>query len=162
MFATGRCAAFYAIQIDQAERVLALYRETYLDLNVRQFTRSLQKDHGVQLSYTWVKQTLQGTTLIARARIADAGRGGRYQACCCTSMASIAGSPMTVLRFRGDPRRCPQRDLLRAADRRIHPHGGEWTLKKSWKHKASAPCTAIAAVIWSCPGTWAGRSIRTV
>ena len=35
--------SIYAIQMDQAERVLALYRETYLDLNGRHFTRSCKR-----------------------------------------------------------------------------------------------------------------------
>ena len=37
------------------EKVLALYREKYFDLNVRHFHEKLREQHGVELSYTWVK-----------------------------------------------------------------------------------------------------------
>ena len=56
------------VPMEQAERVLALYRETYFDLNVRHFHEKLQEDHGIQLSYTWVKQALQGAGLVARRK----------------------------------------------------------------------------------------------
>ncbi|HYL15210.1 MAG TPA: hypothetical protein VEV41_19385 [Terriglobales bacterium] len=32
----------------------------YFDLNVRYFHEKLGEEHGIQLSYTWVKQALQG------------------------------------------------------------------------------------------------------
>lgn len=56
------------VPMEQAERVLALYRETYFDLNVRHFHEKLQEDHNIQLSYTWVKQALQGAGLVARRK----------------------------------------------------------------------------------------------
>ena len=50
------------------EQVLGLYRERYADLNVRHFHEKLQEQHQIQLSYTWVKQALQGAGLVARGR----------------------------------------------------------------------------------------------
>jgi transposase len=50
------------------ERVLALYREKYFDLNVRHFHEKLQAEHQIELSYSWVKGVLQGAGLIARGR----------------------------------------------------------------------------------------------
>ena len=50
------------------EKVLALYREKYFDLNVQHFHEKLQTEHGIDLSYTWVKQALQGAGLVARGR----------------------------------------------------------------------------------------------
>src|SRR5438552_1412830 len=50
------------------ERVLALYRENYFDLNVRHFHEKLEAEHGIELSYSWVKGVLQGAGLIARGR----------------------------------------------------------------------------------------------
>ena len=41
------------------ERVLRLYRERYADFNVRHYHEVLQRDHGVGLSYSWVKKALQ-------------------------------------------------------------------------------------------------------
>ena len=41
------------------EKIFALYREQYFDLNVQHFHGKLQAEHGIELSYTWVKQALQ-------------------------------------------------------------------------------------------------------
>ena len=50
------------------EKVLALYREKYFDLNVRHFHEKLREQHEIDLSYTWVKSVLQGAGLVARQR----------------------------------------------------------------------------------------------
>jgi transposase len=50
------------------ERVLALYRDRYFDLNVRHFHEKLCAEHQIELSYSWVKGVLQGAGLIARGR----------------------------------------------------------------------------------------------
>jgi transposase len=50
------------------EQVFTLYREKYFDLNVRHFHEKLQQEHGIRLSYTWVKQALQGAGLVRRER----------------------------------------------------------------------------------------------
>ncbi len=52
----------------QVEQVLRLYREKYFDLNVRHFHEKLNEEHGIGLSYTWVKKALQGAGLVARER----------------------------------------------------------------------------------------------
>lgn len=54
------------IAMETAERVLALYREQYFDLNVKHFHEKLQEEHAIELSYSWVKQALQGAGLVAR------------------------------------------------------------------------------------------------
>lgn len=51
-----------------AERVLRLYRETYPDFNVRHFHEQLAQQHGIPLSYSWVKAALQGAGLVAPRR----------------------------------------------------------------------------------------------
>jgi len=51
---------------EQAEKVLSLYRDKYFDLNVRHFQEKLREDHQIGLSYTWVKQALQGAGLVKR------------------------------------------------------------------------------------------------
>jgi transposase len=50
------------------EQVLGLYRERYFDLNVRHFHEKLVAEHGMELSYTWVKAALQGAGLVKRGR----------------------------------------------------------------------------------------------
>jgi len=51
-----------------AEQVLQFYREKYFDLNVLHFHQKLVEEHGIRLSYTWVKLALQGAGLVARER----------------------------------------------------------------------------------------------
>jgi transposase len=54
------------IPLATAEEVLRLYREEYFDLNMRHFHEKLQEEHGIELSYTWVQQALQGAGLVAK------------------------------------------------------------------------------------------------
>ena len=56
------------VPLATAEEVLELYQKTYYDLNVRHFHEKLKEEHGIQLSYTWVQQALQGAGLVARGR----------------------------------------------------------------------------------------------
>jgi transposase len=56
------------VPVAVVERVLALYRERYFDLNVRHFYEKLQSQHQIGLSYSWVKGILQGAGLVARGR----------------------------------------------------------------------------------------------
>lgn len=56
------------VPLAEAEQVLGLYREKYFDLNVRHFHEKLAEQHGIELSYTWVKQALQGSGLVAKSR----------------------------------------------------------------------------------------------
>jgi len=65
------------VPLAMVEKVFALYREKYFDLNVQHFHEKLQAEHGVDLSYTWVKQALQGAGLVARGRQRGAHRKRR-------------------------------------------------------------------------------------
>ena len=56
------------VPVARVEQVLGLYREKYFDLNVRHFHEKLCEEHGIELSYTWVKLALQGAGLVAKAR----------------------------------------------------------------------------------------------
>ncbi len=55
------------VPLAQVEQVLGLYREKYFDLNVRHFHEKLGAEHGIHLSYSWVKLALQGAGLVAKA-----------------------------------------------------------------------------------------------
>jgi transposase InsO family protein len=46
--------------------VLGLYREKYFDLSIRHFHEKLGEAHGIELSYTWVQQALQGAGLVKK------------------------------------------------------------------------------------------------
>ena len=52
----------------RGEEVLRLYQEKYADLNVRHFHEKLWEAHQIELSYTWVKQALQGAGLVKKGR----------------------------------------------------------------------------------------------
>jgi transposase len=56
------------VPLVQVEQVLHLYREQYFDFNVRHFHEKLHEQHGIQLSYSWVKLALQGAGLVRKQR----------------------------------------------------------------------------------------------
>jgi hypothetical protein len=60
--------SIHRVPMATAERVLGLYRDIYYDLNVRHFHEKLRDEHDIRLSYSWVKQALQGAGLVARRR----------------------------------------------------------------------------------------------
>ena len=56
------------VAVEVVEQVLGLYREKYFDFNVRHFHEKLREEHGIRLSYSWVKAALQGAGLVARRK----------------------------------------------------------------------------------------------
>jgi transposase len=56
------------VPLETVETVLRLYQEQYFDFNVRHFHEKLSSEHNIQLSYTWVKQALQGAGLVKTRR----------------------------------------------------------------------------------------------
>ena len=57
--------SFRRVPLATCQEVLRLYQEKYFDLNVQHFHEKLRELHGIQLSYSWVKQALQGAGLVA-------------------------------------------------------------------------------------------------
>ena len=56
------------VPVETVEAVLRLYQERYPDFNGRHFHEKLREEHGIELSYTWVKLALQGAGLVKKAR----------------------------------------------------------------------------------------------
>jgi transposase len=56
------------VPLAQVEQVLGLYRERYFDFNVRHFHEKLREQHGIPLSYSWVKLALQAAGLVRQQR----------------------------------------------------------------------------------------------
>ncbi len=54
--------------VAELERILQLYRDRYPGFNARHFCSTVRRQHGVTLSYTCVKQILQGAGLIKRRK----------------------------------------------------------------------------------------------
>ena len=52
----------------EVERILELYRERYSGFNARHFFHTVQREHGVKLSYSCVKQILLRAGLIKKRR----------------------------------------------------------------------------------------------
>ena len=58
--------SFRRVPLKTCEEVLGLYRDKYFDFSMRHFHEKLQSEHGIELSYTWVQQALQGAGLVKR------------------------------------------------------------------------------------------------
>ena len=56
------------VPLATVEKVLELYRERYPGFSVQHFYEKLGEEHGIKLSYTWVKMALQGAGLVARRK----------------------------------------------------------------------------------------------
>jgi transposase len=58
--------SFRRVPLQTCEEVLRLYQEKYFDLSIRHFHEKLQEEHGIELSYSWVQQALQGAGLVKK------------------------------------------------------------------------------------------------
>jgi transposase len=54
--------------VAEIERILALYRDRYRGFNARHFSSLVRREHGVRLSYSCVKQILQGAGLVQKRK----------------------------------------------------------------------------------------------
>ena len=54
------------VPMKTAEQILHLYRERYFDFNVQHFHEKLRQEHGIRISYSWVKTALQEAGLVAK------------------------------------------------------------------------------------------------
>jgi transposase len=60
--------SFRRVPLQTCEEVLRLYGEKYFDFSMRHFHEKLREVHGIELSYTWVQQALQGAGLVKRRK----------------------------------------------------------------------------------------------
>ena len=87
-----------AIPIEEVQRVLRLYRERYgprdghPGFNVRHFCDIAQRDHGVHLSYSFIKQALQGAGLVPKRRARGRHRRRREPRPCFGELLHLEGS----------------------------------------------------------------------
>ena len=80
------------VPLGVAEQVFALYREKYFDFSVRHFQEKLWEEHGILLSYSWVKLALQGAGLVDQARQRGVHRRRRERRPMVGMMLHIDGS----------------------------------------------------------------------
>ncbi len=65
------------VPLKTAEAILHLYRERYFDFNVKHFHEKLRDEHGIRISYSWVKTALQEAGLVAKETQREAHRKRR-------------------------------------------------------------------------------------
>jgi len=80
------------VPMQTVEQVLQLYREKYFDFNVQHFHEKLQEQHGIHLSYTWVKTALQTAGLVKRRKKRGSHRKRRPRRALPGMMLHIDGS----------------------------------------------------------------------
>jgi len=78
--------------VAEIERILELYREKYSGFNARHFFATVRREHGVKLSYTCVKQILQGAGLIKKRRARGRHRRKRERRARFGEMLHLDGS----------------------------------------------------------------------
>src|SRR4029078_5243245 len=60
--------AVWGVAAPEVARLLQLYRERYRGFNVRHFHQIARREHGVAVSYSFLKQALQGAGLGKKQR----------------------------------------------------------------------------------------------
>src|ERR1700730_8187756 len=92
------------IPVAEVPRVVPLYREQYRGFNGRHFHHIARREHGVTLSYSYVKQALQLAGFLKKGRTRGRPlRGGEPRACF-GELLHIDGSPHTWLALRPEER----------------------------------------------------------
>jgi len=80
------------VPLAEVQRVLHLYREHYPGWNVRHFYSWARREHGVTLSYTFVKTALQGAGLVPKHRARGRHRRRREPRPCVGELLHLDGS----------------------------------------------------------------------
>lgn len=76
----------------EVERLLRLYRERYRGFNVRHFHQVAKREHGVTVSYSFLKQTLQAAGLVKKHRARGRHRRRREPRACFGELLHLDGS----------------------------------------------------------------------
>ncbi len=79
--------------VAEVQRLLRLYREKYLRFNVRHFHQLARREHGVTLSYSFVKLALQEAGLVKKGRARGRHRRRREPRPCFGELLHLDGSP---------------------------------------------------------------------
>jgi len=78
---------------EEVQRILRLYREKYLGFNVRHFHQIVTREHGVTLSYTFIKKALQGSGLVKKRKAHGRHFEKREPRACFGELIHVDGSP---------------------------------------------------------------------
>ena len=88
-----RCPSTHRVPMRELERVLRLYRERYGGFNGRHFHEIVRREHGVTLSYSYVKQALQQAGLLRTRKPRGRHRRRREPRACFGELLHLDGSP---------------------------------------------------------------------
>ncbi len=78
---------------EEVQRILRLYRQRYTGFNGRHFHQIARREHGVKLSYSFVKKALQEAGLLAKKRARGRHRRRRERRACFGELLHLDGSP---------------------------------------------------------------------
>ena len=87
-----RCPSKRRVPMPELERVLRLYRERYAGFNGRHFHEIARREHGITLSYSYVKQALQQAGLLPTRKPRGRHRRRREPRACFGELLHIDGS----------------------------------------------------------------------
>ena len=90
--------------VAEVQRLLRLYREKYLGFNVRHFHHLARRDHGVTLSYSFIKLALQEAGLVRKGRARGRHRRRREPRPCFGELLHLDGSLHAWLALAPDAR----------------------------------------------------------
>jgi|SRR5215470_6591105 len=79
--------------VHEVETVVRLYREKYQGFNVRHYHGIVRREHGVRLSYSFVKQALQAAGLVVKRKALGRHRRRREPRPCFGELLHLDGSP---------------------------------------------------------------------
>jgi transposase len=99
-----RCPSQRRVPMAELERVLRLYRERYAGFNARHFHEIVRREHGVTLSYSYVKQALQQARLLATRKARGRHRRRREPRACFGELLHLDGSRHPWLALAPDTR----------------------------------------------------------
>jgi transposase len=109
-----------AAPFEEVQRVLQLYREKYQGFNGRHFHEIARREHGVKLSYSYVKKALQTAGLLKKKRARGRHRLRREPKACLGEMLHLDGSPHAWLSLVPEQRQTLIAVLDDATSRLLH------------------------------------------
>ena len=90
----------------EVARLLQLYRERYAGFNVRHFHQIVRREHGAQVSYSFLKQALQGAGFVKKYRARGRHRRRREPRACFCEMLHLDGSVHAWFALASEERPC--------------------------------------------------------
>lgn len=94
------------VPVAAVTQVLELYRTVYAGFNVRHFHEIARREHGVALSYSYVKQALQTAGLVTKHKARGRHRRRREPRACVGELLHLDGSVHAWFALAPDERPC--------------------------------------------------------